>query len=306
MRLFLSGGSGMVGKAILSHPAGKGYEIFAPSREELDLEDEDAVGTYLSKIKPHVVVHAAGLVGGIQANISNPVDFLVRNLKLGLNVIQGARQNNVANLLNIGSSCMYPRNVPNPLRESQILKGEFEPTNEGYAIAKVACARLCDYIVSEDATFSYKTIIPCNLYGPNDKFDIQSAHMIPAVIRKLDVAIKENEAVVDVWGDGEARREFMFVEDLADFVFFSLEGLSQLPAYLNVGLGYDFTIDEYYRAIADVLGYQGQFRHDLSKPAGMRQKLLDVSLLKSLGWEAQTGLAVGIAQTYEFYKTRSP
>lgn len=305
MKIFLSGGTGMVGQAVRCHRNAVNYEIHAPTRDELDLENEEAVWRYLSEIKPDIVIHAAGLVGGIQANIANPVDFLVKNLKVGLNVVRGAQQSNVPKLLNIGSSCMYPRNVPNPLRENQILTGEFEPTNEGYAIAKVTTARLCEYIAKEDRRYCYKTIVPCNLYGPHDKFDLQSAHMIPAVIRKIHMALQEGSTVVDIWGDGKARREFMFVNDLADFIFFSVERMDYIPSYLNVGLGSDFSIDEYYREIADVLGYDGDFRHDLSKPPGMRQKLLDISLLKALGWQAKTSLSGGIQQTYEFYRTWS-
>lgn len=300
-RVFLTGGTGMVGRNIREHASAAGYEIFAPGRQELDLFDEAAVAAYLKALKPDLVIHSAGTVGGIQANMAHPVSFLADNLRLGLNVILGARAAGVERVLNIGSSCMYPRDAFNPLKEEVILKGELEPTNEGYAIAKVASARLCDYITRETPGLHYKTIIPCNLYGRHDKFDPNKSHMIPAVIRKTDEAVKRGDEVVDIWGNGLARREFMYAGELADFVFFSFDRFESLPQYLNVGLGYDYTVNEYYQAVADILGFEGRFVHDLTKPSGMSQKLVDISALKAFGWTSRLSLREGIAQTYEFY-----
>jgi GDP-L-fucose synthase len=276
--------------------------ILSPRRAELDLLDEEAVAAYLTSHAPEMVIHAAGTVGGIQANMAAPVSFLCDNLKMGMNVILGARRAGIRQLLNIGSSCMYPRGASNPLREETVLSGELEPTNEGYAIAKIACARLCDYISREMPEFLYKTIIPCNLYGRHDKFDLQRSHMVPAVIRKISDAIESGADIVDIWGTGEARREFMYAGDLAEFVYAAIARFNDLPQYLNVGLGYDHSILEYYGAIAEVLGFRGRFVHDLSKPQGMHQKLVDVTLLKSFGWTAATSLETGIAETYDFYR----
>ncbi|MBD9373197.1 GDP-L-fucose synthase [Rhizobium sp. ARZ01] len=302
MKLFLSGGSGMVGRNILEHPDAGQHTILAPRRAELDLLDENAVHDFLASHKPDIVIHAAGTVGGIQANMAAPVRFLSDNLKMGMNVLLGARRAEIPKLLNIGSSCMYPRAATNPLREETILCGELEPTNEGYALAKITCARLCEYINKEAPSFLYKTIIPCNLYGRYDNFDPQKSHMIPAVVRKISEAVEAKADMVDIWGTGEARREFMYAGDLADFVFAAIARFSDLPQNLNVGLGHDHSILDYYRTIAKVLGFSGKFVHDLSKPQGMNQKLVDITGLEAFGWKATTSLESGIAQTYNFYK----
>ncbi len=196
---------------------------------------------------------------------------------------------------------MYPRNAQNPLAEELILQGELEPTNEGYAIAKITSTRLCEYIHRENSSYQYKTIIPCNLYGKYDKFDPKHSHMIPAVIKKIADAKNEAKKTIDIWGDGEARREFMYAEDLADFVYYGIENFDQMPQNINVGLGHDYTINEYYEVIAKVIGYDGEFVHDLSKPIGMKQKLIDDTKLKTFGWKYQTSLEVGISKTLDYY-----
>jgi len=180
-------------------------------------------------------------------------------------------------------------------------KGELEPTNEGYAIAKITSTRLCEYINKEDSDFLYKTVIPCNLYGKYDKFDPKHSHMLPAVIQKIDEAKKNNQKTLDIWGDGTARREFMYAEDLADFVYYALDNFDEMPQNINVGLGHDYTINEYYEAISKVIGYQGDFLHDLSKPIGMKQKLIDDTKLKEFGWKHKTSLNEGIEKIYEYY-----
>lgn len=302
MKIFLTGNTGMVGKNILEHPKASEHTFLTPLRQDLNLEDKEAVNAYVKTHQPDLIIHAAGLVGGIQANMAQPVNFLVKNLDIGRNVIMAGQQNRVKQVLNLSSSCMYPRSAQNPLQEELILKGELEPTNEGYALAKIVSTRLCEYINSEDDFFQYKTIIPCNLYGRHDTFSPQHSHMIPAVIKKIHDAKITNDASVGIWGTGEARREFMFAEDLADFIFYALEHFSDLPQNTNVGLGKDWTINEYYQTVAKVIGYTGEFIHDTSKPTGMMQKLIDDTKLKAFGWQAQTSLEEGIAKTYEFYK----
>lgn len=303
MRILITGGNGMVGKNILEHQKASNYEIFAPSSSELNLRDFDLVDSYIKQNKPDIIIHAAGLVGGIQANMAHPVDFLVCNLDMGRNIIMASKENSVKYLLNIASSCMYPREAENPLHEELILKGELEPTNEGYAIAKVVATRLCEYIVKENPELQYKTIIPCNLYGKYDKFSTENSHMVPAVIKKIYEAKQNNATEIDVWGDGLARREFMYTSDLADFVFYALDNFSSMPQNINVGLGFDYTINEYYEAIADAVGFTGKFVHDLSKPIGMKQKLIDDSKLKEFGWKHQTSLQEGIKKTLDYFKT---
>jgi GDP-L-fucose synthase len=300
-RVLLTGAGGMVGRNLLEHPAIKDFDVLAPRSAELDLCDFSAVQEYLSKHQPEFVIHGAGKVGGIQANMREPVGFLLENLDIGRNIVLASYQCGVKRLLNLGSSCMYPCNFEEPLKEEMVLKGELEPTNEGYALAKVVTARFCDYIGREDSSYQYKTLIPCNLYGRYDKFDPQRSHLLPAIIHKVHMAKQSGQKTVEIWGDGSARREFMYAGDLADVVVRAINNFKTLPTYMNVGLGYDFTINQYYQAAAEVMGYTGSFIHDLSMPVGMARKLVSVERQLSWGWEAKTSLQLGIEKTYEYY-----
>ena len=300
-KILLTGGGGMVGRNLLDHPSIDEFNVLAPRSIELNLCDFSAVHAYLLEHKPDMVIHAAGKVGGIQANMREPVGFLMENLDMGRNIVWAARQVGIKRLINLGSSCMYPRNHNEPLCEEMVLKGELEPTNEGYALAKVVTARLCEYIMREDSNFQYKTLIPCNLYGYHDKFDPIHSHLIPAIIHKVYQAKQAGQTSVEIWGDGTARREFMYAGDLADAMVRAIKEFDSLPALMNVGLGYDYTINEYYQAAADVMSYAGGFSHDLSKPVGMARKLVSVERQKSWGWAAKSSLRVGIENTYSFY-----
>lgn len=299
-KVYISGSQGMVGSNIIDM-APDHFELITPKLEDLNLLNFREVDHYISKVKPDIVIHTAGIVGGIQSNIANPVKYLVDNVDIGRNLLLAAKNNNVKRIINLGSSCMYPKDAPNPLKEDLILKGELEPTNEGYAIAKVYTQRLATYIKREDSNFHYKTIIPCNLYGKWDKFDPKHSHMLPAVIRKIHHAKVNNLPEVEIWGDGEARREFMFASDLADFIWYAIANFDTMPDLLNVGLGFDHTINEYYEAIAKVIGYKGKFVHDLSKPVGMKQKLVDITRLNNFGWAHTYSLEQGIRSTYQFF-----
>lgn len=302
MKILVTGGNGMVGKNILTHQQSKKYEIIAPTKNELNLLNYSDVEKYFKLNKPDIIIHAAGIVGGIQANILNPVKFLVDNIDIGRNVLIAARETNIKKFINLASSCMYPRAAKNPLTENLVLQGELEPTNEGYALAKIFSTRLCEYISREEASFLYKTLIPSNLYGFFDKFDPQNSHMLPAVIKKIHDAKEQGLKSVDIWGDGKAKREFMFAEDLVDFIFFSVENLEKLPQNINVGVSKDYSINEYYEVIAKIVGYNGKFIHDISKPVGMKQKLIDSSKVNGLGWKPKTSLEEGIKKTYEYYR----
>ncbi|HNW44739.1 MAG TPA: GDP-L-fucose synthase [Elusimicrobiales bacterium] len=302
MKVFLTGGAGMVGHNFLEHAAAARLEVFSPDVAELDLFNYEAVRSYIQKVKPEMIVHAAGRVGGIQANMAHPVAFLLENLDMGRNLVWAARNCGVKKLLNLGSSCMYPRNAPNPLKESMVLQGELEPTNEGYALAKVVVSRLCSYISRENPEFSYKTLIPCNLYGRWDKFAPEHSHMIPAVIRKLHLARLNGDKSVEIWGDGKARREFIYAGDVADCMHRAVDKFETLPELMNVGLGDDYSVNDYYQAVAGVVGYTGAFTHDLTKPAGMARKLVDTSRMKEWGWQPSVTLKDGIAAAYEFFK----
>ena len=291
----------MCGKNILEHPDAKKFNILTPTSSELDLLDNKAIESYLSKYQPDLIIHSAGLVAGIQFNIKNPVRALVDNSYIALNLINTARYFGIKRLINLGSSCMYPRDGKNPLAEHQILSGELEPTNEGYAIAKCLSTRLCEYIVKEDKSKLYKTIIPCNLYGRHDTFSLGFSHMIPAAIQKIHKAKMEGLNDVEIWGDGLTRREFMSASDLADFTFYCVKNFEKMPQNINCGLGYDFTIKEYYMAVAKVIGYEGEFSYNLNKPAGMKQKLVDVKLLNKFGWKHKYSLEAGLEIAYDFY-----
>ena len=301
MRILLTGGGGMVGRNLLEHPSISSFEVIAPSSNELDLLDFKTVQNYLCKHEPDMVIHAAGKVGGIQANMREPVSFLMDNLDMGRNIVWAAHQAGVKQLINLGSSCMYPRNHQEPLVEDMVLKGELEPTSEGYALAKVVVARLCEYIMREDSRYQYKTLIPCNLYGRYDKFDPSNSHLIPAIIHKVYQAKLANQSEVEIWGDGTARREFMYAGDLADVIVRAINEFESLPNLMNLGLGHDYTINKYYQAAAEVLGYKGSFTHNLDKPVGMERKLVDVKLQESWSLSAQYTLQEGIKKTYEYY-----
>lgn len=294
----------MVGRNIVEYKESKAYKLLTPSSKELNLLDRIVVDNYLKKHSPDIVIHCAGRVGGIQANIANPVNFLVENTQMGLNIILASQESKIKQFINLSSSCMYPREAINPLSEELILQGELEFTNEGYALSKITSTRLCEYINREDSSFHYKTVIPCNLYGKYDKFDSKHSHMLPAVIKKIDEAKNNKQDTLDIWGDGTVKREFMYAEDLADFIYYALKNFDKMPQNINVGLGMDYTINEYYQLIAKVIGYKGKFVHDLSKPIGMKQKLIDDSKLTEFGWEHKTSLENGIQKIYDYYKER--
>lgn len=291
----------MVGRNLQEHLLAAQWEVLAPSSADLDLRDYQAVADYVAAVQPDLVIHGAGRVGGIQANIAHPVAFLEENLAIGRNIIMGAWQAGVRHFLNLGSTCIYPAGHDDPLTEDMILTGALEPTNEGYAIAKIAALRLCQYIRREDAGAQYKTLIPCNLYGPYDKFDPAHSHLVPAVIHKVAEAKRQGLDEVEIWGDGMARREFLYAGDLADAVWRAAADMESLPDVMNVGLGQDYSINEYYAATAEVVGWQGRFTHDLSRPVGMKRKLSSVARLEAWGWQAPTSLKEGIAQTCSFY-----
>ncbi len=300
MKVFLTGGRGMVGRSLQEHPGAATCRIVAPDSRNLDLTDRPAVMAAMAEQRPDLVIHAAGRVGGIQANMADPAAFLADNMDMGFNVVLAARDAGVPRLLNLGSSCMYPHDAPNPLIEESLGKGELEPTNEGYGLAKLAVARLCDF-VSRGGDLRYKTLIPCNLYGRHDKFDPRVSHLVPAIIRKLHEARESGAETVEIWGDGTARREFMLSDDLADGVWHAVRNFDTLPGLMNIGLGYDYSINEYYAEAAKVIGWSGTFVHDLDRPTGMKQKLLDVGRQTAFGWSPGTSLRDGVAATYAHF-----
>ncbi|MCQ2966108.1 MAG: GDP-L-fucose synthase [Alphaproteobacteria bacterium] len=301
MKIYISGSTGMVGRNIIENIDQSKYEIITSQSKDVDLTDFYQVKCFLEKTKPDMILHTAGKVGGIQANIKDSFGFYVENILMGVNLIKASVELGIKKFFNLSSSCSYPFNAPNPLTEDLCFAGKLEPTNEGYAIAKASILRLCEFVSRQYNGFLYKTAVPCNLYGRFDKFGEQNSHMIPAVIKKLHYAKENNIDKVEIWGDGLARREFMFATDFAQIICSLIDKFDKTPNTINVGLGYDYTVNEYYETVANVVGYTGTFTHDLSKPAGMKQKLLDVSKQTALGLKAKHSLKEGVEKTYQYY-----
>jgi GDP-L-fucose synthase len=295
MKILVTGAAGMVGRNFLADPRSGRHLILAPSRIELDLTDSIACDAYLVRERPDLVVHLAAVVGGLQAHIDTPATFLADNLAIGINLLGAARRAETPRLINLGTSCMYPRDQQGALREDQLLSGPLEPTNEGYALAKLAAWKLTQAFGRELPGRIWRTLIPPNLYGPHDRYDPARAHLVAAAIAKIDRALRVGAPVVEIWGDGTARREFMFAGDLADFIWRFHDRLEDLPETLNVGVGEDATVNDYYRTVAAVMGYRGAFSHDFGRPVGMRRKLLDVTGQARLGWRPATHLVEGIS-----------
>ena len=300
-KILILGSSGFVGSNFLNDPRVDNYMILCPKRKELDLTKQRDLYDYLNSTKPDLIINAAGKVGGILINSKNNFDFLNQNLIINYNIINASKESNVNNLINLSSSCIYPINFNRPLSENDLMSGKLEPTNEGYALSKIYALKSCQYLSKQ---FKYKTIIPCNLYGPYDDFDEKTSHMIPGLISRTHQAINNNKKKIKIWGNGKVRREFMFITDFIDFLFFSIENFNSLPDVINVGLGYDLSIKDYYEEIFSVLNYKGELIYDNTKPSGIKRKLMDISRLKKIGWKPKTSLSKGIELTYKYYKSK--
>jgi GDP-L-fucose synthase len=297
-KIFVAGHRGMVGSAIVRRlQQGVFRNLLLRSREQLDLLDATAVKNFLCDEKPDYIFIAAARVGGIHANNTYRADFIYQNLMIEANLIHGAHVADVNRLMFLGSSCIYPRDCPQPIKEEYLLTGALEPTNEPYAIAKIAGVKLCESY-SHQYSRQYVSVMPTNLYGPNDNYNLETSHVLPALIRKAHDAKLSGSADLVVWGSGQPMREFLFVDDLADACVFLMERDYNGPL-LNVGTGKDVTIRELAESIMQVVGFTGQVRFDSSKPDGTPRKLLDVSRLKQLGWAATTELNIGIRRAYE-------
>ena len=299
-RVFIAGHRGLVGSAIRRRLEADGYtNLLLRTRAQLDLCDRPQVEAFFREARPEFVFLAAAKVGGILANSTYPAQFIHDNLAIALNVIDAAYRSGAAKLQFLGSSCIYPKLAPQPIREEYLLTGELEPTNEPYAIAKIAGIKLAQAYRAEYG-FNATSIMPTNLYGPGDNFDLRNSHVLPALIRRFHEAkIADNPEVV-IWGTGDARREFLHVEDLADAAIFLMSEWDR-PELVNVGTGVDVTIRELAEMVSDIVGYGGRIRFDTSMPDGTPRKLLDSSRLLSLGWQPKIALAAGIRSTYEWY-----
>jgi GDP-L-fucose synthase len=302
-KIFVAGHRGMVGSAIVRKLQQQNFtNLILKTSSELDLRDQVAVNEFFKKEKPDYVFLAAAKVGGILANNTYRAEFLYDNLMIQNNVINAAYKNDVKKLLFLGSSCIYPKLAPQPLKEEYFLTGELEKTNEPYAIAKITGIKMCDAYRSQYGC-NFISVMPTNLYGQNDNYDLNNSHVLPALIRKFHEAKINNDPFVIIWGSGLPRREFLHADDLADASFFLMEKYND-PGFINIGIGEDIEIKELAIIIKKIVGYTGEIKHDLSKPDGTPRKLLDISKLKNMGWNAKIGLEEGIVRVYaEFVKT---
>ncbi len=304
-KIYVAGNTGLVGSAIIRKLHKEGFDnlVFTPY-PEYDLRDQKQVRNFFEKEKPEFVFLAAAKVGGILANSTYPAEFIYDNLMISCNIIHESRQSSVKKLLNLGSSCIYPKLAPQPLKEEYLLTGLLEPTNEPYAVAKIAAIKLCQYYNNQYGT-DFISAMPTNLYGPGDSFDLNSSHVLPALIRKFHEAKNSGRNEVVVWGTGEAKREFLYVDDLADALFFMMieSSAKEIGEFVNVGTGSDLSIKELADRIMEICGFQGKIVFDLSKPDGTPRKVLDVSKIHRLGWMAKTDLVQGLKMTYNYYST---
>ena len=305
-KIYLAGHRGLVGSAIKRKLESKGYSnLIFRTHGELDLTNQQAVNEFFEREKPEYVFLAAAKVGGILANNTYPAEFIYENLMIEANIIHASYRNGVKKLLFLGSSCIYPKLAPQPLKEEYLLTGPLEETNEAYAIAKIAGIRLCKHYNQQYVT-NFISVMPTNLYGPNDNFDLETSHVMPALIRKFHEAKVKNEPEVVIWGTGKPLREFMHVDDMADACVYLMEkyNTGDIGEFVNIGVGKDITIGELSEVIKEIVGFEGTIRKDLSKPDGTPQKLLDITKLSSLGWKAKISLRDGIEQTYEWYQSQ--
>ena len=299
-KIFVAGHRGLVGSALVRKLEEEGFaNLLVRDRAALDLRDTAAVDLFFATEKPSIAILAAAKVGGIKANNDQPVEFLVHNLQVQNNVIRAAHENGVRKLLFLGSSCIYPKHAPQPIPESALLGGPLEPTNEAYAIAKIAGIKLCQ-AYSREYGANFISAMPTNLYGPNDNFDLVSSHVLPALLRKAHTAKQEGQPELLVWGSGNPRREFLHVDDLAAACVFLLEKYDS-PDIVNIGCGEDIAIRELAELICEIVGFKGDLSWDTTKPDGTPRKLLDVSKIHALGWRHRIGLREGITRTYEWF-----
>jgi GDP-L-fucose synthase len=300
-KIFVAGHRGMVGSGLVRRLEAEGFvNLLVRDKSNLDLRDESAVAKFFAEEKPDIVVLAAAKVGGIKANSDYPVEFLLENLRIQNNVIYSAYENDVRKVLFLGSSCIYPKFAPQPIPETALLSGPLEPTNEAYAIAKIAGIKLCQAYSREHGS-NFISVMPTNLYGPNDNFNLETSHVLAALLRKAHEAKTRKDRKLTVWGSGTPRREFLHVDDLASACLMLLEKYNS-PEIINVGCGEDISIVELAELICDLVGFDGDLTWDATKPDGAPRKLLDVTKLRALGWKPSISLRDGIAQTYEWFR----
>ena len=313
-KIFIAGHNGMVGSAVLRHFKNLGlYKIVIQDRKKLDLTKWNETNKFMKKIKPDIVINCAGKVGGILANFTYPKEFLFENIYIQLNLIESCFKNSVKTYINLGSSCIYPKKAKQPIKEDYLLSGKLEPTNEAYAIAKIVGLKSCEYY-NRQFKKNYFTLMPCNLYGPNDNFDSKSSHFIPALIKKFYWANLNNLKNIEVWGSGRPKREIMHVDDLASAVFFILNKIERKDkkvlkllkkkSYINIGANKEYTIKQYANMIAKLFPKKINLKFNKKYPDGTPRKLLNSSIINDIGWVSRISIAKGLKDTLEWYKKK--
>jgi GDP-L-fucose synthase len=299
--VLVTGGSGMLGRHLVPLLEKSGHIVYSPNREELDLTDSKSTLNYLKTIEIDAVIHCAAYVSGIASNTTTKHHSFDSNVMMGLNLIRGCVECGVKNMINVGSSTAYPNDAPQPLREESLGDGAFEESIEGYALSKYVVYRAC-VMANEQHGVSFKTVHPCNLFGPYDNFSLETGHMLPAILHRMHKAKGNGNAAIVIWGDGTAKREFLYAPDLADFLNTALTKFSQLPEVMNVGSGVEVSVNEMHQHMAKVIGYNGELQHDLSRPVGRKRRHLELSKQKELGWSPKTQFEEALVFTYEYLR----
>ena len=302
-KILITGASGMLGKSLIKILSKKNYKILSPNSKKLNLLNQSSTDKYLKKNKPFFVIHLAGYIGGIGASINEPINFLQENILMGINLIKSCHNLKIKNFLNIGSSCIYPPNKSKPIKENQLLNGNIEKTNEGYAIAKISCIKLCEYIAT-NYKYNYFTLIPCNIYGPHDKFDEYKGHVVGSLIKKIYSAKKYKKANVEIWGSGKVNRELIYVDDVSNAIakfMFNKKLINKKIFWLNIGFGKNVMINTLAKKIAKILNFKGKLKNNLNKPDGVRSKLMSSKLSNKYGWKVRVNLDDGLKKTINWF-----
>jgi len=299
--VLVTGASGMLGQHLVPMLEDKGHRVLAPSREDVDLTDADATQAYIQSTTIDAVVHCAAYVAGIASSRASKHHSFDANVSMGMNLIRSCLESGITTLLNVGSATVYPSEAPQPLSESSLGQGAFEGPIEGYALSKYVVYRACA-MANEQHNVSYKTVLPCNLFGPYDNFSLETGHMLPAILHRMHQAKEQNNSPIVIWGDGSAKREFLYAPDLADFICFALDNFESLPEVMNVGSGVEVSVNELHEHMAKVTGYTGELKHDFDKPVGRSRRYLNLQYQQQLGWSPKTPFKEALAITYDYLR----
>lgn len=299
--VLVTGASGMLGQHLVPMLENRGYQVLAPSRNDVDLTDAAATSAYIQSNTIDAVIHCAAYVAGIASSKASKHHSFDANVSMGMNLIRSCLDNKISTLLNVGSATVYPSDAPQPLSETSLGQGAFEGPIEGYALSKYVVYRACA-MANEQYDVAFKTILPCNLFGPYDNFSLETGHMLPAILHRMHQAKEHDNAPIVIWGDGSAKREFLYAPDLADFICFSLENFEALPEVMNVGSGVEVSVKEMHQHMAKITGYSGELKHDLDKPVGRLRRYLDLHHQQRLGWSPKTPFEEALALTYDYLR----